>query len=143
MRHAPNQTDIEAAKLFRHAGGMLMAWQAESGKWWWERVADHEVRDATSTWRGLQADALAIAVNDPATIGAMQAQVEAAAGCEVKLADSWSGSISQPPDRWIVRRRCTSGQSSCDRCAEIGNGGRTRGEALISARRALKGTATP
>lgn len=139
MRDAPNRTDIEAAKLFRHAGGMLMAWQAESGKWWWERVIDHEVRDATSTWRGMQADALAIAADDPATIGAMQAQVEAVAGCEIKLADSWSGNILAKPDRWVVRRRCTSGEMLCDRCSELGVGGRTRSEALIAVMRMLKG----
>lgn len=77
MKIQPNGADREAARLFKPAGGMLFAWLNASGHWVWERVADWH--DGRWPVEGLvPGEGAVFDTDDPATVGCMLVQAEAA-----------------------------------------------------------------
>ena len=114
MKTTPTETDREAAQLFAPSGGMRAAWRGERNgvRPVWERLRDGS--DATPDFYD---------TDDPATVGCMVAQVEAAAGA--------------PVDVWAYSRH-TGIEHEVDSYDGTTLGcGPSRGAALVAAKRAL------
>ena len=109
MKTEPTDLDREAAALFDANAGGLRSWLEGIG---WCRVANETQAGA------VYADA--IDTDDPATVGCMLVQVEAAEG------------EGLPVDVYCLTRGWFG--TSC-----VGGGGPTRGAALVAAMRELKG----
>ena len=116
MKTTPTETDREAAQLFAPSGGMRAAWRGERNgvRPVWERLRD-----------GSEATPDFYDTDDPATVGCMVAQVEAAAGAPVEL---WHCPDDPPDAAHVVFVRDPSFESFCSP---------TRGAALVAAKRAL------
>jgi len=116
MKTKPTETDREAGRVFVPLAAMRVMWSATSKRW--DRVADGTAHTGHP---------FAIDTDDPATVGCMLAQVEAAAG---ETVDLWTHS------------RHTEVEYEVDRYdgATLGSGP-TRGAALVAAMRAFAGAA--
>lgn len=116
MKTTPTETDREAGRAFVPWPAMRVMWTATSRRW--ERIADGTAHTGHP---------FAIDTDDPATVGCMVAQVEAAAGAPVEL---WHCPDDPPDAAHVVFVRDPSFESFCSP---------TRGAALVAAMNALKG----
>ena len=115
MKTEPTDIDREAAQLFVAAPGMRVAYASHVNgreKFEWCRVRDGA--------RGVYGTPYAIDTDDPATVGCIHVQVEQAEGLGMTV------EVYSLPGGWFG--------TGCP-----GEGGRTRGAALVSAMRAIKG----
>lgn len=123
MKTTPTETDREAARLFTPDPGMRV-FNGDAG---WGRLAEAMwagatlVHWATDSYAVDGARVDAIDTDDPATVGVMLAQVEAAAGPVLLFWDAWKDGMTY----YVLRY--TNKWS-----------GPTRGAALVAAMRALK-----
>ena len=113
MKTKPTETDREAGRVFVPLAAMRVMWSATSRRW--ERVADGTAHTGCP---------FAIDTDDPATVGCMLAQVEAAAGPVVLIWDAWKDGMTHYVVRYLDKWS-----------------GPTRGAALVAAMRALAGAA--
>ncbi len=131
LKTQPTDIDREAASLFEPAPGMLM----------WRTIAERSVSNrlgsgcagAFSTLTGAHDESVSIDTDDPATVGAMLAQVEAAAeGSGVTIADRRRTIPGDAERRFMVIIDHAEGRQTTAT-------GPTRGAALVAVMRKLKG----
>jgi len=143
VKTQPTETDREAARLFTPAPGMHVAYSLRGSVEWGRCImTEAGMKLCSEHWTAhtvVGVSIVAIDTDDMPTCGAMLEQVEAAAGCQLKIADAWSGDVAKAPDMFAVCAR-TAG------CAPMGwdtppreyGRGVTRRDALVAAMLAIK-----
>lgn len=146
MKTQPTEIDCQAVQLFTPAPGMHVAYSLRGSVEWGRCImTEAEMKLCSEYWTAhtvVGVSIVAIDTDDPATVGVMLAQVEAAAGCQLKIADAWSGDVANAPDMFAVCARTAW-------CAPMGwdtppreyGRGVTRMDALVAAMMAIKSAA--
>ena len=120
MKTTPTDIDRKAARMFTPAPGMRVWQTAEARTIGPRRVIEVDENDIKTEGGWSRLPICAIDTDDPATVGCMLAQVEAAAGAVVLIWDAWKDGMTHYVVRYLDKWS-----------------GPTRGAALVAAKRAL------